>query len=30
MDRWAMRAVDGHVVLVKGRGEDPARYAAGL
>jgi serine/threonine-protein kinase len=30
MDRWALRALDGHVVLVRGRGADPARYAAGL
>jgi hypothetical protein len=30
MDRWALRAVDGHVVLIRGRGGDPARYAAGL
>jgi tRNA A-37 threonylcarbamoyl transferase component Bud32 len=30
MDRWALRAVGGHVVLIRGRGSEPARYAAGL
>jgi serine/threonine-protein kinase len=29
-ERWALRAVDGHVVLVRGRGDDPGRYAAAL
>ena len=30
MDRWALRALGGHVVLIRGRGDDPARYAASL
>ncbi len=30
MERWALRTVGGHVVLVRGRGSDPASYAAGL
>ena len=29
-DRWALRVIDGHVVLVRGRGDAPERYAASL